>query len=79
MHRMLFLPDMRLAGYPVNPKAEYLYRISGGISDKGQIPNIRPVIWPDMWRNNYIFGKISNKFIKNILHNYCLLQTLHKA
>jgi hypothetical protein len=54
MHRILFLPDIRLTGYPANPKAEY--RISG----KGRIPDIRP----DTWVDNYIFGKISNKFIK---------------
>jgi hypothetical protein len=51
------LPDIRRAGYPVHPKAGY--RISG----KGRIPNIRP----DTWRHNYIFGKISNKFIKTAL------------
>jgi hypothetical protein len=44
---------IRPAGYPANPKAEY--RISG----KGRIPDIRP----DTWLDNYIFGKISNKFI----------------
>jgi hypothetical protein len=40
------------AGYPANPKAGY--RISG----KCRIPDIRP----DIWLDNYIFGKISNKF-----------------
>jgi hypothetical protein len=30
MHRILFLPDIRPAGYPANPKAGY--RISGRIS-----------------------------------------------
>jgi hypothetical protein len=50
MHRILFLPDIRPAGYPANPKAGY--RISG----KGRIPNIRP----DTWIDNYIFGQISN-------------------
>jgi hypothetical protein len=54
MHRILFLPDIRPAGYPVNPKAGY--RISG----KGRIPDIRP----DTWLDNYIFGKISNRFLK---------------
>jgi hypothetical protein len=49
MHRILFF-----FGYPVHPKAGY--RISG----KGRIPDIRP----DTWLDNYIFGKISNKFIK---------------
>jgi hypothetical protein len=34
MHRMLVLPDIRLARYPANPKAEYRYRISGRISGK---------------------------------------------
>jgi hypothetical protein len=57
MHRILFLPDIRPAGYPANPKAGY--RISG----KGRIPDIRP----DTWLDNYIFGKISNKFIKTPL------------
>jgi hypothetical protein len=38
MHRIpvLFLPDIRPAGYPANPKAGY--RISGWISGKGWIP-----------------------------------------
>jgi riboflavin synthase alpha subunit len=36
------------------------YQISGRISGKGRIPDIRP----DTWLDNYIFGKISNKFIK---------------
>jgi hypothetical protein len=41
-----------------NPKSGY--RISG----KGRIPDIRP----DTWLDNYgcIFGKISNKFIKQL-------------
>jgi hypothetical protein len=42
------------AGYPSNPKAGY--RISGNV----RIPDIRPVTWLD----NYIFDKITNKFIK---------------
>jgi hypothetical protein len=58
MHRtVLFLPDIRPARYPANPKSGY--RISG----KGRIPDIRP----DTWLNNYTFGKISNKFIKTAL------------
>jgi hypothetical protein len=55
MHRILFLPDIRPARYPANPKAGY--RISG----KGRIPDIRP----DTWLDNYIFGEI-NKFIKTV-------------
>jgi hypothetical protein len=47
-------PDTVFAGYPSNPKAGYW------ISGKGWIPDIRP----DTWLENYIFGKISNKFIK---------------
>jgi hypothetical protein len=54
-------PDTVFAGYPANPKAGY--RISGRISGKGRIPDIRPNTWLD----NYIFGKISNKFIKTAL------------
>jgi hypothetical protein len=42
------------AGYPDG-------RISG--SSKSQIPDIRP----DTWLDNYIFGKISKKFIKKQL------------
>jgi hypothetical protein len=38
MHRILFLPDIRLAGYPANPKAGY--RISGW-------PDIRLIQKPD--------------------------------
>jgi hypothetical protein len=57
MHRILFLLDIRPAGYPGNPKAGY--RISG----KGRIPDIRS----DTWLDNYIFGQISNKFIKTSL------------
>jgi hypothetical protein len=56
MHRILFLPDIRPAGYPANPKAGYR------ISDKGRIPDIRPDIRPDSWLYNYIFGKIHNTF-----------------
>jgi hypothetical protein len=57
MHRIVFLPDIRMAGYPANQKAGY--RISG----KGRKPDIRP----DTSLDNYIFGKISNKFIKTAL------------
>jgi hypothetical protein len=57
MHRILFLPDIRPAGYPANPQAGY--RISG----KGRIPDIRP----DTWLADYLFGQISNKFIKTAL------------
>jgi hypothetical protein len=53
MHRMLFLPDIRPAGFPAYQKAGY--RISG----KGRIP--------DTWLDNYIFGKISNKVMKTAL------------
>jgi hypothetical protein len=82
MHRILLLPDIRPAGYPVNPKAGY--RISGQISGKGRIPDIRPDtvpvldIRPDTWLDNYIFGQISNKFIKTAFNNHRLLQTLNK-
>jgi hypothetical protein len=39
-----------------------------------------PDIRPDTWLDNYIFGKISNEFIKkNSFKNYRLLQTLNKA
>jgi hypothetical protein len=55
------LPDIWPAGYPANPKAGY--RISGHISGMGRIPDI----WPDTWLDNYIFGQISNKFIKKAL------------
>jgi hypothetical protein len=57
MLRILFLPDIRPAGYPANPKAGY--RISG----KGRIPDILP----DTCLDNYIFGQISSKFIKTAL------------
>jgi hypothetical protein len=66
MHRILILPDIRPAGYPANPKAGY--RISG----KGRIPDIRP----DTWFDKYIFGKISNKFVKTII-DFCKQQTKH--
>jgi hypothetical protein len=61
-------PDTVFAGYPANPKAGY--RISG----KGRIPDIRP----DTWLDNYIFGKIQNKFTKTALTiiRYRLLQTI---
>jgi hypothetical protein len=61
MHRILFLPDIGPAGYPANPNAGY--RISGRISGKGRIPDIRP----DTWLDNYICGQISKKFIKTAL------------
>jgi hypothetical protein len=64
MHRILILPDIRPAGYPAKPKAGY--RISG----KGRIPDIRP----DTWFDNYIFVKISNKFVKTIIV-FCNHQT----
>jgi hypothetical protein len=60
MHRILFLPDIRPAGFPANPTAGY--RISGRISGKGRIPDIRP----DTRLDNYTYGKISNKFIKQL-------------
>jgi hypothetical protein len=53
-------PDTVFAGYPANPKAGY--RISDRISGKGRIQDIRP----DIWIGNYIFGKISNKFINKL-------------
>jgi hypothetical protein len=62
MHRILFLPDIRPAGYPANLKAGY--RISG----KGRIPDIRPDIRLDTWLDNNMFGEISNKFIKQLYH-----------
>jgi hypothetical protein len=46
MYRILFLPDIRPAVYPANPKAGY--QISSRI----------------LGLDNYIFGQISNKFIK---------------
>jgi hypothetical protein len=52
-------PDTVFAGYPANPKAGY--RKSG----KGRIPDIRPDTLLDNYR--YIFGQISNKFIKTAL------------
>jgi hypothetical protein len=59
VHRIpiLFLPDIRPARYPTNPKAGYR------ISDRGRIADIRP----DTWLDNFIFGKILNKFIKTAL------------
>jgi hypothetical protein len=68
MQRILILPDIRLnqkpdTGYPVRRAG---YRISG----KGRIPDIRP----DIWFDNYIFGKISNKFVKTII-DFCKPQT----
>jgi hypothetical protein len=59
---VLILPDIQPAGYPANPKAGY--RISGWISS-----TYRPDIWLDTWLDNYIFGKIPNKFIKTALTN----------
>jgi hypothetical protein len=61
MHRILFLPDIRPAGYPADPKAGN--RISGQISGKGRIPDIRP----DTWLDNYNFGQISNKIYKTAI------------
>jgi hypothetical protein len=55
MHRILFFPDIWLAGYPAYPKAGYWI--------SGWIPNI----WPDTWLYIYIFGKISNKFMETAL------------
>jgi hypothetical protein len=60
MHRILFLsiqkPDTG-TGYPVTAG----YRISGD----SRIPDTG--IRPDIWLENYIFGKISNKFMKTAL------------
>jgi hypothetical protein len=39
------------------------YRISGRISGKGRIPDIRP----DTWLDKHSFGQVSNKFIKTAL------------
>jgi hypothetical protein len=67
-------PNTVFAGYPAIRKAGY--RISGRISGKGRIPDIRP----DTWLDNYIFGQISIKFInKYSFNNYTLLQKLNKA
>jgi hypothetical protein len=68
MHRILFLPDIRLiqkpdTGYPAGYPVRAGYRISGRILDL----------------DNYIFGKISSNFFKNSFNNYRLLQTLNKA
>jgi hypothetical protein len=52
MHRILFLPDIRPAGYPANPKAGY--QISGKGRISGQILGLKTIF----------FGKISNKFMK---------------
>jgi hypothetical protein len=43
------------------------------LSGKGRIPDIRPVR-PDTWFDNYIFGKITNKFVKTII-DFCKHQT----
>jgi hypothetical protein len=56
-------PDTVFAGYPANQKAGYPVRAGYRISGKGRIPDIRP----DTWLYNYIFGKISNKFMKTAL------------
>jgi hypothetical protein len=73
MHRIQFLPDIRPTGYPADPKAGY--RISGRISSKSRIPDIRP----DTWIDNYVFGKISNKFIKIALTINVFFKHLNKA
>jgi hypothetical protein len=45
MHRILFLLDIRPAGYPVRAR----YWISSRISVKGQILNIQPDIQQVIW------------------------------
>jgi hypothetical protein len=55
MHRILILPDIRPAGYPVNLKAGY--QISGLTSGEGRIPDIRP----DFQLNIQMCSKIWNK------------------
>jgi hypothetical protein len=63
MLRILFFPDIRPAGYPVNPKKP----------DTGYPTGYRT------WLDNFIFGKIPvpNKFIKTALTiRYRLLQTI---
>jgi hypothetical protein len=47
----MFLPDIWSAGYPANSKAGY--RISGRVSGKGRIQDIRP----ETWIENYILVK----------------------
>jgi hypothetical protein len=61
MHRILFLPDIRPAGYPANPKAGY--RISG----KGRIPDIRCIpSWIRIWRQYFTnVNNLSFKFNRN--------------
>jgi hypothetical protein len=59
MHRILFLPDIRLiqkpdTGYPAGYPVRAGYRISG------RIIGLTTTV-------GYIFGKISNKFIKTAL------------
>jgi hypothetical protein len=76
MHRILFLPDIRPAGYRANPKAGYQANPKAGYRISGRITDIRP----DTWLDNYIFGKISNKYIKTGLTiTYRLLKILNKA
>jgi hypothetical protein len=54
--------DTVFVGYPANSKARYR------ISCKCRIPDIRP----DTWLDDFIFGKMSNEFIK--AENYRILQ-----
>jgi hypothetical protein len=44
-----------------------------------EIPDIWQDIRPDTWVDNYIFGKISNKFIKIALTIIDFRQTLNNA
>jgi hypothetical protein len=72
-------PDIVFAGYPagrISGSSKAGYRISGRISGKGRIPDIRP----DTWLDNYgIFLVKYHKFFLKSFNNYSLLQTLNKA
>jgi hypothetical protein len=65
-------PDIVFAGYPANPKAGYPANPKAGyrISGKGRISGRL---------DNYIFGQISNKFIKTTLAiiGFCKHSTTH--
>jgi hypothetical protein len=53
-------PYTDFAGYPAKPKAGY--RISGRISGKGQIPDIRP----DTWFDNIFLVKYQINLLKQL-------------
>jgi hypothetical protein len=66
MHRILFVPDIRLAGYQTNPKQDTGYLIRAGYQKSGRIIDLTTVF----------LVKYQYQIHKNSCNYYRLLQKL---